>query len=277
MPKINKEGKQEIKVGKFVKDAVVVQMVWKTKNAAVNVGYVDPDFPKKGLYVPICVTIVAKVTPSGVVSVVDNTDFWRVSSNSDDIAEYIGSSYTKKNGNPSNILRVIEPDQIFYFEKEISRWNKLNDEYSIKATNEHNEKTLEDYYTAINAYDAAVKAGVINDHCVIKNSKMMDVVVRVFTFPSAVFLVTTKYSPTKYYNKKEVVHDIIENKVVTGRVSVTGHINLDSNYINNYNFDVSIDIVQWSAWEEAGIIDKVEIENYLLGKAYMEILKRINS
>jgi hypothetical protein len=263
-----KKEKPEIKVGSFVKDAPVVQMVWKTKREAVDLGYIDPDFSERGLYVPVRVTRVARVTPGGVVSIIDNTNFWRVDSGSGEKAENIGYSPNKKHGSSSNIIRVIEPARISVFEDEISRWNKLEHEHSIKVTNERNEKTRVEYYTTINAYDAAVEAGMLDDQHVIMNSKMIGAVVRVLAFPSAVFLVTTKYSTIEYYDTSEVT---------VGKASITGHVNQDSNYINTCNLDIQVDRFQWRAWQEAGIADKVEIEKYLLGKVYLQILERIHS
>ena len=262
-----KKEKPEIKVGSFVKDATVVQLVWKTKKEAVGLGYIEPDFSECGLYVPVRVTRVARVTPGGVVSIIGNTNFWRVDSGFGEKAENIGHSPNKKYGSSSNIIRVIEPDKISVFEDEISKWNKLDHELSVKVANERNNKIIAEYEAAIKAYDAAMEE-IPDDQHVIVNSHFSAADVRVLTFPSAVFLVTTKYSMSEYYN---------ENKVMIGRASITGHINRDSGYIDTRNWEEQVDYFQWRAWKDAGIADKVEVEKYLLGMVYLQILERVNS
>lgn len=263
-----KKEKPEIKVGSFVKDATVVQLVWKTKKEAVGLGYIEPDFSECGLYVPVRVTRVARVTPKGVVSIIGSTSFWRVDSGFGEKAENIGHSPNKKYGSSSNIIRVIEPDKISVFEDEISKWNKLDHELSVKVANEHNSKMIAEYEAAIKAYDEAVKANKLNDQHVIMNSKLDGSVVRTLAFPSAIFLVTTKYSMSEQYD---------ESTLVVGRAIVTGHINRDSGYIDTRNWEEQVDHFQWGAWKDAGIADKVEVEKYLLGMVYLQILERIHS
>lgn len=263
-----KKEKPEIKVGNFVKGATVVHMIWKNRKDALKIGYIDNTFTEYGLYVPVRVTKVEKVTPSGVVKVEGAGSYWRICKNFGDRADNIGYSSNKKNGNSMDSVMVVDSSKISEFEAEIARWNALRDAQENKEQEIFNGKVVEEYNKAIEFFNKGEAFGLFDTKNVIVNGKLSGAVVRTIKFPSAIFLVTTIFGTSEFSDGKSYI---------TGTANITGHIFKDSGYIENRNLDIRIDYFKHLEWLKAGIIDSVEVEKYLLGQAYYEINERVSN